>query len=157
MNPLDAINALSSVVGKVIDRLWPDPAQAQAAKLQLLTMQQTGELAQLAADTDLLKGQLTVDAAEAANPSVFVAGARPFILWVCGTAFAWTYVLAPFLSYCLALAHVPAPALPSLDFSTVMLPLTLGLCGLRSFDYTKGNARQNLTATSGTAMAPNKK
>lgn len=157
MDPLSALGAISTVVGKVIDKIWPDPAQAADAKLKLLTMQQTGELAQLAADTDLLKGQLSVDQTEAANPSIFVAGARPFLLWVCGVAFAWSFVLQPFLTFGLAIFHVAVPPLPVLDMMGTLLPLTLGLCGLRSFDYVKGNARQNLSATSLSAMLPNKK
>lgn len=157
MDPVSAVsNLLSTVGGKLIDRLWPDPAQAQEAKLKLLEMQQTGELAQLAADTDLLKGQLAVDQAEASNPSIFVAGARPFILWVCGVAFAWHFVVLQFLLLILSIFHVVVPPLPELDMSTIMT-LTLGLCGMRSFDYMKGNARQNLKATSITAMTPNTK
>ncbi len=79
----DIVAAVANIGGKVIDRIWPDPAQAAAAKLELLKMQQSGELAQLAAETDLAKGQLAVNAAEAANPSIFVSGWRPAVGWVC--------------------------------------------------------------------------
>src|SRR5690348_17894674 len=75
----DIVTAVSGVAGKLIDRLWPDPTQAAAAKLELLKMEQTGELAQLASTTDLLKGQLDINKAEAGNSNVFVAGWRPFI------------------------------------------------------------------------------
>ena len=72
----DAVAAGLQIGNKLIDRLWPDPAQAAQAKLQLLQMQQSGELAQLAADTDLAKGQMAINQTEAANASVFVAGWR---------------------------------------------------------------------------------
>jgi hypothetical protein len=48
MLPLDAI---LNIGGKILDKVFPDPAQAEQAKLKLLEMQQTGELAQIAADT----------------------------------------------------------------------------------------------------------
>jgi hypothetical protein len=48
MFPLDAI---LNIGGKILDKVFPDPVQAEQAKLKLLEMQQTGELAQIAADT----------------------------------------------------------------------------------------------------------
>jgi hypothetical protein len=43
--------ALLDIGGKILDKVFPDPAQAEQAKLKLLEMQQNGELAQIAADT----------------------------------------------------------------------------------------------------------
>ena len=37
--------------GKILDKVFPDPAQAEQAKIKLLEMQQNGELAKIAADT----------------------------------------------------------------------------------------------------------
>ena len=48
MFPLDA---LLNIGGKILDKVFPDPAQAEQAKLKLFEMQQNGELAQIAADT----------------------------------------------------------------------------------------------------------
>lgn len=47
MFPIDALLGIGS---KLIDRFCPDPAQKEAAQLELLKMQQSGELAQLNAD-----------------------------------------------------------------------------------------------------------
>ena len=47
MFPLGAVLDIGS---KLLDKFFPDPAQAEAAKLKLLEMQQNGELAQLNAD-----------------------------------------------------------------------------------------------------------
>jgi hypothetical protein len=44
------LTALLDIGGKLVDKFFPDPAQAEAAKLKLLEMQQNGELAQLNAD-----------------------------------------------------------------------------------------------------------
>jgi hypothetical protein len=70
---LDPVTALLDVGGKVIDRLWPDPLQAAQAKLELIKLQQSGELAQIA-------GQLEINKAEAASPSPFTSGWRPFVV-----------------------------------------------------------------------------
>ena len=47
MFPLDA---LLNIGGKILDKVFPDPAQAEQAKLKLLEMQQNGELARINAD-----------------------------------------------------------------------------------------------------------
>ncbi len=54
----DPVSLLLEVGGKVIDRLWPDPTQAAQAKLELAKMQENGELARLANDTETLKAVL---------------------------------------------------------------------------------------------------
>lgn len=65
MFPLTAVLDIGS---KLVDKFFPDPAQAEAAKLKLLEMQQNGELAQLNADvseqhelTDRLKADMGSD------------------------------------------------------------------------------------------------
>jgi hypothetical protein len=65
MFPLSAVLDIGS---KILDKIFPDPAQAEAAKLKLLEMQQNGELAQLNADvseqhelTDRLKADMGSD------------------------------------------------------------------------------------------------
>jgi len=45
------LGALLNIGGKILDKVFPDPAQAEQAKLKLLEMQQNGELAKIAADT----------------------------------------------------------------------------------------------------------
>ena len=60
---LDAIVGLG---GKLIDKLIPDPSARDAAKLDLLKLQQSGELAAMLAQTEINK-------VEAANTSVFVS------------------------------------------------------------------------------------
>ena len=138
---LDPVTAMLDIGGKVIDRLFPDPSQAATAKLELIRLQQTGELAQLSASLDIAQGQLAINQAEASNTSIFVAGPRPFIMWVCGFAFAYKFILAPAAAFALTAAGHPI-TLPVLDFtemSTVLMGL-LGLGGLRTVEKIKGVA-----------------
>ena len=125
---LDPISAALDLGGKLIDRLIPDPAAKAQASLELLKMQQDGTLAQLTADTDLAKGQLGVDQAEAANQNIFVAGWRPFIGWVCGAGLAYQFIASPLLTWVAALCGTPI-ATPNLDLGT-LLTLLLGMLGL---------------------------
>lgn len=118
---LDPLSALLDVGSKVIDRVWPDPAQAASAKLELMKLQQSGELA-------LIAGQMDINKVEAANPSVFVSGWRPGIGWVCGAGFAVQFVIGPLAEWGSALAGHPVK-FPQMDTGT-MMPLLLGMLGL---------------------------
>jgi len=132
---LDPLSALLDIGGKVIDRVWPDPEKAAAAKLELFKMQQNGELAVIA-------GQMEINKAEAVNPSVFVSGARPFILWVCGSGFAIQFVVGPLAEWGSALYGNPVK-FPQMDMATLM-PLLLGMLGLsgyRTIERVNGVAR----------------
>lgn len=95
--------------------------------------------AQIQADSAASTGQLTVNAAEAGNASIFVAGWRPAVGWTCAAAFAWTFVLAPLIAYGAALGGSHA-ALPSLDLSQLspVLMGMLGLGGMRTLEKIRG-------------------
>ena len=138
---VDPISILMGIGSKVIDRLWPDPAERDAAKLELLKMQQSGELAQLTADTNLMIEQIKVNQAEAQNPSVFVSGWRPAIGWVCGAACGWNWIGLPIVKLALEIYGHPINLAPA-DL-TEMLPVLmgmLGLGGLRTIEKLQGRA-----------------
>lgn len=132
---------LIPLFGKIFDKVMPDPAAAAAAKLEVMKLAQTGELAQLTADTNIALAQLDVNKVEAASSSLLVAGGRPFIIWVCGVAFAIQYVVGPMAQWGSALAGHPV-AFPTLDFTVMMAPLMglLGLGGYRTMEKIKGVA-----------------
>jgi hypothetical protein len=108
------LGEVADLAGTIVNKIWPDASQAQKDALAF-------QLAQMQAQTDTNK-------AEAGNQSVFVAGWRPFIGWVCGSAFAWTFVLGPMVSYAAKLAGITV-ALPVLDLSE-LTPVLLGMLGL---------------------------
>lgn len=129
---------LIPILGNLLDKLFPDPAAAAAAKLQVMQMAQTGELAQLDADTKMALGQIAVNQVEASSPSLFVAGWRPFVGWICGFAFAFKFVLGPLVAMLLTAAGHPV-VLPVMDFtemSTILLGM-LGLGALRTVEKVK--------------------
>ena len=126
---LDPVTALLDIGGKVIDKVWPDPVQAANAKFELFKLQQSGELQQLA-------GQMEINKVEAANPSLFVSGWRPFIGWVCGLGLLYQFLLYPALVGYLT-------KLQALDIGTLLTLLTgmLGLGALRTQEKLGGVAK----------------
>jgi hypothetical protein len=52
---LSDLNPLAAIGGKLIDRFLPDPVAAEKAKVELAQMQENGELARMANETDLYK------------------------------------------------------------------------------------------------------
>lgn len=131
---LDPLTAVLNIADTVVSRVFPDPTQAATAKLELIKLQQSGELTQIV-------GQMDINKAEAGNASVFVSGWRPFIGWTCGAAFAYKFVLAPAVAFGLtALGHpIELPVLDFTEMSTVLLGM-LGLGGMRSLEKIKGVA-----------------
>ena len=75
--------------------------------------------------------------AEAMHRSVFVAGWRPFIGWVCGLAFAFHYIALPLI---LTYSDVMPPEFDTNSLFTVLMGM-LGLGGLRSYEKMKGKTR----------------
>ena len=124
---LDPLTAGLDLARTVVDKVWPDKSEQ--------------ERAQLAAALQLVQGQLDINRTEAESPSVFVAGWRPAIGWVCGAAFAWNWVGLPVANFAAAwLAH-PLALAPA-DMSE-MMPVLMGMLGLgalRSFEKVKGVA-----------------
>ncbi len=89
------------------------------------------ELEKLAGQADMLAqtGQLEVNLAEAKHTSIFVAGWRPFIGWICGLSLGWNYLLYPMVSWYFALFRPLLQVPPKLDLSELM-PVVLGILGL---------------------------
>lgn len=133
---LDPVSALLEIGGKVIDRVWPDPVQAATAKLELIKLQQSGELA-------VIVGQLEINKTEAASASVFVSGWRPFIGWVCGAACAWNWIgLKIALFVALYFNHPITLAPADLSEMTPVLMGMLGIGAMRTIEKLNGVARQ---------------
>ena len=70
--------------------------------------------------------QAEISKVQAGHRSMFVAGARPFLMWVCGVGFAYAFLIAPTLEFFL-------PNTSKIEIPTdIMLELTLAMLGLSS-------------------------
>jgi hypothetical protein len=121
---LDPLTAGIDLATAAIQKIWPDKSAEEAQRL--------------AAEVSIVQGQLAINAAEAASPSAFTSGWRPFIGWVCGTACAWNWILLPVAKFSCAYFGKPLDLSPA-DLAE-MWPLLmgmLGLGGLRTFEKVK--------------------
>lgn len=126
---LDPISAGLDLANTVVKTIWPDKSQE--------------ERDQLAAALALVQGQMDINKAEAGSSSVFVAGARPFIMWVCGIGLAMQFLVSPLLQWGAAMFGKTV-ILPPLDMGTLLTLLLgmLGLGGMRTFEKLNGVARK---------------
>ena len=111
---ITGLGAVSDLAGAVINKIWPDKTES--------------EKQQLAAAVMVVQGQLDINKIEAANPSVFVSGWRPFIGWVCGSACAWNWIGLPIVKVIAITLSYPIDLAPA--NLTEMMPVLLGLLGL---------------------------
>ena len=93
----------------------------------------------------LAKGQIQANTEQAKHPSLFVAGARPAIMWICALGLLTQFFIMPIAEWATAiwLPEVKLTELNTGELMTLTLSL-LGLGGMRSFEKTKGVARENL-------------
>ena len=89
------------------------------------------------------EAQTKINMAEARHRSIFVAGWRPGVGWVCAFGLFYATIGAPLISYYIAIAHPELPPLPELNTEALMTVLLgmLGFGGLRTFEKTKGLTR----------------
>jgi hypothetical protein len=137
---LTGLGSLFDFGSKIVERLFPDPTQRAAATLELEKLHQSGELAKLAAETDLAKGQLEINKAEAASTNWFIAGWRPAVGWVGVLALAYAAILNPVGQFAAEVIWGYKGAFPAID-TTVTMQLLFGLLGLgayRTIEKVKG-------------------
>lgn len=126
---LDPLTAVSDLANTVINKIWPDKTEQ--------------EKAELLAAVSLVQGQLEVNKAEASSNSMFVAGWRPYIGWICGSALGYTYLLYPILTW-VTTVWFPGVTPPVLGNDGMLYELLFGMLGmgaLRTFEKVKGVAR----------------
>lgn len=131
---MDPISIAMSLGDKLLGFI-PNPAEKARAELEMKT-------ALLNAMVEESKGQAETNKIEAGHQSIFVAGWRPAIGWVCAAGFGWTFLFHPLLSWFMYVSGVTTP-LPEIDHG-ILLELTMGMLGmgaLRSFDKWKGKSK----------------
>ena len=136
MIPLPLIGSIIEVAGKVLDRVIPDKAAAAKAKQEF-------EVAALSQEFSLALGQLEINKAEAAHASLFVAGWRPAVGWICAAALAYAAIFEPVARFVALVLFGYGGAFPAIDTMLTMQVLLglLGLGGLRTWEKQKGVAR----------------
>ena len=129
---------LASLVGPLVDKFVdriPNSNERARAKEDL-------EKGLVDAANQVMLAQTEINKAEASHASIFVAGWRPFIGWVCGVGIAWSMVAQPVVQWAI-IAWGDGSDLPVIDTSYLMELVTamLGMSGLRTFEKMKGVSR----------------
>lgn len=135
----EAIAQGSKPLNSILSRVLPAEKISEADRLKL---SQDLTMALLEKDNQQVMAQLMINTEEAKHDSIFVAGWRPFIGWICGSAFAYTFILQPMAVFVIVSTKWAAPPLPILDMAPMLTVLggMLGLGALRSYEKVKGVA-----------------
>lgn len=137
---LDPITAIFDLGQTAIKTIWPDANKRIEELRKLEELKQRGNIAELNSHVQLMLAQINVNLEQAKSKDWKVAGARPFIIWVCGIGLGFQYVIHPLFIWVWAFASMEGLPPPPLDMS-VMMPLLFGLLGLsqmRSNDKKNG-------------------
>tara|TARA_R110001599_G_scaffold194655_1_gene390800 strand:+ start:880 stop:1257 length:378 start_codon:yes stop_codon:yes gene_type:complete len=122
------LEALIGPVTGLLDKFIVDKDKKAALAHEISTMAERHA-------QELAKGQLEVNKTEAAHKSLFVAGWRPAIGWICGLALMYSTILSPILSI-----WFTVPPVDSSLLTTVLMGM-LGLGAMRTVEKTKSVAR----------------
>ncbi len=134
--PALAIPALIEAVKVVIDRVVPDKAAAEKAKLELDSTESKAMFENALA-------QIGVNAEEAKSDNWFVAGWRPAVGWIGAFGLGYAAILEPLIRFVAVVAFDYQGKFPALDTSLTMQVLfgILGLGAYRAYEKVKGVAR----------------
>ena len=124
------ISGIADAVDKFVET--PDEKAAMALKERALALQP-------------IMAQIQLNEKEAEHSSVFVAGWRPAIGWICGAALAYHFILEPLLEFIIRI-WIPDFNPPAIDLGQLwpVLMGMLGLGGMRSWEKMKGIHRSSI-------------
>lgn len=135
---ITGIGAIFNMGSKLIDKLWPNKAEAEQAKLKLFELTQAGEFKELEAELEKARLQVGVNTAEAQSGSNFRGGWRPFIGWVCGLGLAYAVLLQPLITGVIQaiVPNMQGFVMPDVQTDALMALLfgMLGLGGYRTYE-----------------------
>ena len=122
---LSILSALAPAAMTILEKAIPDKDLREKLSHEIATM----------ADRQM-SAQIEVNKVEAAHKSLFVAGWRPAIGWICGLALLYSTIISPILGI-----WVTVPEVDTSLLTTVLMGM-LGLGAMRTFEKTKGVSRE---------------
>ena len=131
-------------MGDLIGKLLGGGAGAALTGLkELIDSVTTTKEEKAQADLAFYKLQTDINEQDSQHRTIFVAGWRPFIGWVCGLALLYNYILRDIINWAVAIWAPQITTMPGLDFSqlsTILLGM-LGLGGYRTYEKLKGKTK----------------
>ena len=113
-------------VGNLLDKLFTSDDEKLDKKIIMQRLIQEPGIA-----------QVELNKVEAQHRSTFVAGARPFMMWVCGVGFAFIFIINPIIQWVTGEAGPPMPTDVIFELAMGML----GMSGLRTVEKLTGRAK----------------
>ena len=131
---LGIAESVIGVAGKVLDKFVED----KDLKTKL-----SHELKSQIVSLDLAQAQTNLE--QAKHSSVFIAGARPAIMWICAFGLGWQFVFQPVAAWIIMVSgsEMMLPIFETVGLMALSLSL-LCLGGMRSFEKFKGIQRNNM-------------
>jgi roadblock/LC7 domain-containing protein len=126
---MSILSSLIQPATKLLDKVIEDKDQKNALAHEIATMAERHA-------QELAQGQLEVNKVEAAHKSLFVAGWRPAIGWVCALGLFYNVILANIIGIWVDV--------PEID-TTLLVPVMMGMLGLgamRSYEKVQGVSRE---------------
>ena len=133
---MSILNSLIGPVTGLLDKFIEDKDKKNQIAYELSTMAEKHA-------QELAKGQIEVNKAEAAHKSLFVAGWRPAIGWVCVLGMAGNFITIPITNMILELmgSSVTVPLIPTAEMMPILMGM-LGLDAMRTVEKTKNVQRE---------------
>jgi len=134
---LAAITPILTSIFGLVDKVVPDKDAAQKMKHEV-------EVMLIGLQGQLQNGQIEINKIEAAHKSIFVAGWRPAIGWVCALSLGWHFIGYDVFQWIIAAfdLQMTAPALSGTENLMEIVLAMLGLAGFRTFEKFKGISRE---------------
>jgi hypothetical protein len=135
----NALDGVSKVINSIRGKSPEDAAKLEELKNKYAIDLINAQLEDRKLTLEQYQQQTEVNKVEAASQSLFVAGWRPYIGWVCGSALCFQFILRPLIAWGTQLAHGTAVP-PSLDMSDLFTLLfgMLGMGAMRTVDKMNG-------------------
>ena len=130
---MDPLTAGIDLIDTFVKRFVTDKDLAAKLAVQARSEEFQGNIS-------LLTGQMKINEEEAKSTNWFVAGGRPFIMWVCGVALLYAVILEPIARFTAKVLFGYIGEFPVID-STLTMQVLMGLLGLgtmRTMEKLKG-------------------
>lgn len=129
-----------SAIGKVADDLFTSDEERLKGELDLYK----AESKRIEIEQSDRIAQIEVNKQEATHKSMFVAGWRPALGWICVFSLAYHFIIHDIISWIMNYYAPDIEPPPDIDIGPLMVLLTgmLGLAANRSFEKVKGVANE---------------
>lgn len=120
------VSTAAEGVASAIDKFVETPEEKKAAEQIMMKIQQEPD-----------RWQTEINKIEAGHRTLFVAGWRPAVGWICVAALGWGWIIAPILLFLF-----PARPLPAIEVGEAisLIMAMLGMGALRTYEKQKGLA-----------------